>query len=122
MTEDGVDLAERCRQFEPVHIMGDYPVDGIGAEPFVVEFFCWASHSDVLRANPHSVTDAVSWGFMPVNIVKPGHVVGCLDQCSPCLVGGSSHPGREIIQGFELGLTNGFKSKSWVLTDRKSVV
>ena len=61
-------------------------------------------------------SDLVSWGFAPVNIVNPGHVVGCLDQCSPCLVGCSSHPGREVVQGFESGLTNGFESKLWVLT------
>ena len=51
-----------------------------------------------------------------LGIVKPGHVVSCLDQCGPCLVGCSSHPGCEIVQGFESGLTNGFKSKLWVLT------
>ena len=48
-----MDLAERLRQFEPVCITGDNPVDGIGAKPFVVEFFCWVSCSDVLRAKPH---------------------------------------------------------------------
>ena len=114
-----MDLAERRRQFEPVRITGDNLVDGIGAEPFVVEFFCWASHSDVLRAKPHFVANAVFWGFAPVNIIKQGHVVGCLDQCSPCLVSCSSHPGREIIQGFESGLTYGFESESWVLTSVK---
>ena len=111
-----MDLAERRRQFEPVCIMGDNLVDGIGAEPFVVEFFCWVSRSDVLRAKPHFVTNTVSWGFVLMNIIKPGHVVGYLDQCGPCLVSCSSHPGCEIIQGFELGLTNGFESESWVLT------
>ena len=34
-----MDLAKRRGQFEPVRITGDNPVDGIGAEPFVVEFF-----------------------------------------------------------------------------------
>ena len=65
-----MDLPKRRGQFEPVRITGDNLVNGIGAELFVVEFFCWASCSDVLRAKPHSVTDAVSWGFMPVNIVN----------------------------------------------------
>ena len=111
-----MDLAKRRRQFEPVRIMGDNPVDGIGAEPFVVEFFCQASRSDVLRAKPHLVANAVFWGFAPVSIVKPGHVIGCLDQCGLCLVGCLSHPGREVVQGFESGLTNGFESESWVLT------
>ena len=50
--------------------MGDNPVNGIGAKPFVVEFFCRASCSDVLRAKPHFVTNAVSWGFAPMNIVN----------------------------------------------------
>ena len=56
-----MDLAERRRQFEPVCITGDNLVDGIGAEPFVVKFFCQASRSDVLRAKPHFVANAVSW-------------------------------------------------------------
>ena len=95
--------------------MGDNPVDGIGAEPFVVKFFCQVSHSDVLRAKPHLVANAVFWGFALVNIIKLGHVVGCFDQCGLCLIGSLGHPGHEIIQGFELGLMNGFESESWVL-------
>ena len=82
----------------------------------VVKFFCWVSHSDVLRAKPHFVTNAVFWGFVPVDIVKPGHVVGCFDQCGLCLIGCSGHPGCEIIQGLELELTNGIEPESWVLT------
>ena len=111
-----MDLAKRHGQFEPVHITGDNPVDGIGAKPFVVKFFCRASRSDVLRAKPHPVTNAVFWGFAPVSIVKLGHVVGCLDQCGPCLVGCLSHPGCEVVQGLKPGLMNGFESESWVLT------
>ena len=111
-----MDLAKRRGQFEPVRITGDNPVDGIGAEPFVVEFFCGVSRSDVLRAKPHLVTNAVFWGFAPVSIIKPGHVVGCLDQCGLCLVGCLNHPGREVVQGLKSGLMNGFESESWVLT------
>ena len=34
-----MDLAKRSGSFELVHITGDNPVNGIGAEPFVVKFF-----------------------------------------------------------------------------------
>ena len=111
-----MDLAKRRGQFEPVRITGDNLVNGIGAKLFVVEFFFRASCSDVLRAKPHLVANAVFWGFVPVSIVKLGHVVGCLDQCGLCLIGCLSHPGCEVVQGFKSGLTNGFKSESWVLT------
>ena len=50
-----------------------------------------------------------------MNIVKPGHVIGCLNQCSPCLVGCPGHPGCEVIQGLKFRLMNGFKSKLWIL-------
>ena len=95
--------------------MGDNLLDGIGAEPLVVEFFCRASCSDVLQAKPHIVINIVSWGFMLVNIVKLGHGVSCLNQCGLCLIGFLGHPGREVIQGFKPGLMNGFKSESQIL-------
>ena len=95
--------------------MGYHSFNGKGAKPLLVEFFCQTSHSDVLQAKPHFVADVVSWGFAPMNIVKLGHVVSCLDQCCPCLTGCPGHPGREVIQGFKPGLTNGFKSTAQIL-------
>ena len=99
--------------------MGDNSFNGIGAEPLVVEFFCQVSCSDVLRAKPHFVTNIVCWGFALVNIVEPGHVIGCLNQCSLCLVDCLGHLGHDGIQGFELGLMNGFKSESQILASIK---
>ena len=92
-----MDFTKGCGELELIGIARDHPLDDVGAEPLVVEFLCRAGGSDILRAKPHPVTDIVLRCVVSVNIIEPGHVIGCLDQCSLCLSGRLGHSGHEIV-------------------------
>ena len=74
-----MDVTKRHGEFEPISTARDHPFDNVGTEPFVIEFLRQMDSPDVLRAEPHFVTDIIFWGFTSVGIVELGHVVGCFD-------------------------------------------
>ena len=74
-----MDFTKECGKLEPIGTARDHPFDNIGTKPFIAKFLCRMSSPDVLRAEPHFVTNIVLWGFTSVSIIRSGHVVGCLD-------------------------------------------
>ena len=73
-----MDLTKGHGELELIGTVRYHPLNGIRAEPLVVEFLCCAG-SDVLRAELHLVTDIVLQCVTSVNMVESSHVVGCLD-------------------------------------------
>ena len=92
-----MDFTKGHGEVDSIGIVRDHPLDDVGAKPLVVEFLCRVGSSDILQTKPHLVTNVVLQRVVSVNIIEPGHVIGCLDQCGSCLGSHLGRSGHEIV-------------------------
>jgi len=101
--EGGVDPELRW-DLEAICILVDFMFDLEGAVPFVIEFLGWACCLDVPAIEPHFVTNLVFQHLLLVDIIVPGHVVGCLGEGCLHLIHDLLHPHHELACCLDLDI------------------